>query len=515
MSQKTRYLVGYRHSAVVPKALADWVDAHVASSDDIDLVRELETGQRVLAMTEERAQELATSRTDLLIEEDQELEFFMPMPGLSPRVPSADKRPVRVEVVDEKTREPVDDVTIYCMGTDVTYKGVTNEDGIATVSVFETHMQHVIASPRNTYWSRMISAVEVEKGSQVRFALGEIPVPGGCSWTHLLLGVDQVSQSFTGRDIKVAVIDSGIADHQDLRPSGGRNTLDGQDPTTWNVDEKGHGTHCAGTIAALRNRGGVTGVAPDAETYALKILPGGRLSDLIEAINWCVDHKIDVLNISLGSPSDSVQLEVALVEAAERGITSVAAAGNDRTAVAYPAAYDSVIAVSAIGKLGTFPPDSDHNRKIGDFFSTDGELFFANFSNFGHEIDVCAPGVAILSSVPTGYASWDGTSIACPHISGLVALILEAYPEIRTGDGRQPYYVRQILADSAIDIGLPVELQGLGLPNAALALADAQYRRHQEERAWASLQHYAEAMLDRTKTVAREIEQQLAELETM
>lgn len=515
MSEKKRYLVGYRHGATVPKDIETVMDSFATEREGVRSVRKLKSGHFILEMTEEQASELSRKQPDLIIEEDKELELFLPMPGLMPRVPVEAEISLNVKVVDEKTDQPVSDSTIYCVGTEVTYKGITDKNGVAHVKVYETQLKHIIVSPRDKYWSKVIPSPHVEKNAQISARLKEIPVNGSYNWGHLYIGIDKVSQKFTGRGVKVAVIDSGIANHEDLKTTGGYNTLDGQDPKAWNIDEKGHGTHCTGIISAQQNQIGIIGVAPGAEIYSLKVFPGGKFSDLIEAINWCVDNYMDVISMSMGSRSPSAQIEQALMEANERGITCIAAAGNDGGQVSYPAAYESVIAVSAIGKLGTFPEDSAHTLKIGNIFGYDGEIFLANFSNFGHQIAVCAPGIAILSSVPTGYVSWDGTSMACPFISGLTALILEAYPEIRTGDGWQPYYVREIIRNSATDIGLHPEMQGAGLPNAEVALASAYSRREDEEQTLASYKEYMESLLERAKRCTRNIEQSLAKLEKM
>ena len=183
--------------------------------------------------------------------------------------------------------------------------------------------------------------------------------------------------------------------------------------------------------------------------------------------------------MSLGTTERSLGLENVLRDAYERGITVVAAAGNSSTSVSYPAAFRTTIAVSAIGRFGTFPEDSDHSRAVTDIVDWRGELFGAQFSNFGPEVEVCAPGVAILSTVPSGYSSPYGTSFAAPLVSALVALILEAYPWIRTGDARQPEYVRTILRRASVNLGMPPTLQGHGLPLATRSLAAATQTRPQ------------------------------------
>jgi subtilisin family serine protease len=215
------------------------------------------------------------------------------------------------------------------------------------------------------------------------------------------------------------------------------------------------------------------GTAPEAQIYSLKVFPDGHVSDLVEAVEWCIIHRMDVISMSLGSQAFSLVLANALRDAHERGITAIAAAGNDRTYVAYPAALPTVIAVGAIGRFGSFPDDSAHRLRIGSAMDWTGKLFAASFSNLGPEVGLCAPGVAVLSTVPTGFAAWDGTSMACPLVSGLAALILEAYPGLRTGDSSQPEYVRSVLQASCSDLGMPPFLQGYGLPSAPRALASA------------------------------------------
>ncbi len=515
MAEKKKYLVGYLDSAVVPHDLETMVDSFVTEQKGIKCIRKSKTGQRVLEMTEDDALKLAESREDLIIEEDLELEMFFAMPGLDPRVPTETELSLSVTVVDEQTKKGISDVTVYCVGDGVVYKGVTDKKGAVNIKVYESYLKRIIASPKDKHWSKVVPSPKVDEKKPINIKLKQISVDGNYDWGHSHIGIGKVSKRFTGKGVKVAVIDSGIAKHNDLKTAGGYNTLDGQDINAWNVDEKGHGTHCSGIIAAQDNQIGVTGMAPEAEVYSLKVFPGGRFSDLVEAINWCIDNSMDIISMSLGSKTPSIQIETALTEANERGITCIAAAGNNGGVVSYPAAYDNVIAVSAIGKIGTFPEDSAHALKIGDFFSSDGESFIASFSNFGPEIDICAPGVAILSSVPTGYASWDGTSMACPIISGLASLILEAYPEIQTGDEWQPYYVREIINSAAKDIGLPAEMQGAGLLNAETALASAYSQREYEDEILASNRSYLEEMLEESKRHTKNIEQSLEKLKAL
>ena len=165
----------------------------------------------------------------------------------------------------------------------------------------------------------------------------------------------------------------------------------------------------AGIIGATKDNGvGVTGIAPDATLVPVKVLDdsgSGWNSDVASAIVWAADADIDVLNLSLGGPSDPA-LKTAVEYALAKGSTVVAAAGNSRqegNAANYPAAYPGVVAVAATA-----------------FNDTSG-----SFSNTGSYVSVAAPGVSVLSTVNGGYAAWSGTSMATPYVAGIVALAQE------------------------------------------------------------------------------------------
>ncbi len=212
----------------------------------------------------------------------------------------------------------------------------------------------------------------------------------------------------TGKGVKVAILDTGIDyDHPDLRVAGGVNyagtTKDGSTyPADWN-DNYGHGTHVAGIVAARNNTIGVIGVAPDVSLWAVKVLGdtgGGYTSDIIQGLQWCTTHGIRVASMSLGGGNTS-SLKYACDRAYALGVLLVAAAGNNGGAVTYPAAYSSVIAVSAT---------DSYNRR-------------ASWSNYGPQIELAAPGVSIYSTYKNGtYATLSGTSMACPHVTGAAAL---------------------------------------------------------------------------------------------
>jgi len=213
-----------------------------------------------------------------------------------------------------------------------------------------------------------------------------------------------------GAGVDVAILDTGIdADHPDLVIAGGVNCAgniltDGSTkPANWN-DKEGHGTHCAGVVAARDNGIGVVGVAPEVRLWAVKVLAddrSGYISDVIQGIEWCVDNGIDIISMSFAG-AFSQALEEACDLAYDAGVLLVASSGNDAATVGYPAAFDSVIAVSAVN-------------------AGDG---LASFSCVGPEIELAAPGVDIRSTYrDDGYTVLSGTSMACPHVAGVAALV--------------------------------------------------------------------------------------------
>ena len=225
------------------------------------------------------------------------------------------------------------------------------------------------------------------------------------------MGVDQVWDGHTtGRGIRIGILDTGVdAGHRDLR----ENIAGGYDATghlDWN-DGNGHGTHVAGIVAAVRKNGtGVVGVSPESWIYAIKVLDNsgsGLTSDIIDGIAWCIHAGCQVMNMSFGSPSYNASLQEAIRVAYGAGILIVAAAGDGGSSIAvYPAAYDQVLAVSAID-----PSDQ-----------------ITAWSSYGSDVDFAAPGVAVYSTYKNdSYATLSGTSASSPLLAGLAALRIAVY----------------------------------------------------------------------------------------
>jgi hypothetical protein len=253
-----------------------------------------------------------------------------------------------------------------------------------------------------------------------------------------------------GAGVNVCVVDSGVAmGHPDLNANylGGWDFVNGDsDPS----DDRGHGTHVAGTILAEDDNSGVVGVAPAAKLLAYKILNAsgqGYFSDAILALQYCLAAGGQVANHSYGSQGDpGATVRDAFDNAEALGLVNVASAGNRTsvgttcTSIGFPARYASVIAVTA----------------------TTSSDAIASFSCRGPEAELAAPGASIVSTVPTGtcamcsstgYLSANGTSMASPHVTGVAALVIAAGIAETTGIKGIADEVRLRLQTTADDLG--------------------------------------------------------------
>jgi type VII secretion-associated serine protease mycosin len=238
-------------------------------------------------------------------------------------------------------------------------------------------------------------------------------------WSLQRILLDQLWAQATGKDVTVAVIDTGVdSSNRQLRSavaSGGKTYVDG--PATEDIE--GHGTRVAGIIAARPLKGtGFVGIAPAAKILSYRYTGGeekqGDSGTMSRAIRDAVAAGADIINISsdTANKEDNETLRNTVSYAVGEGVLIVAAAGNDgadgKFADTYPASYPGVLAVGA----------SDRNDERA-FFSQSGEF-----------VDVAAPGVGMVSTVPTnGQCTADGTSFAAPYVAGVAALLKDKHPE--------------------------------------------------------------------------------------
>jgi subtilisin len=259
-------------------------------------------------------------------------------------------------------------------------------------------------------------------------------------------------------DADVAIVDTGITAHPDLNIAGGYNCST-SDRSAWR-DREGHGTHVAGIVGALDNSFGVVGVAPGARVWGVKILNddgNGLISWYICGLDWILAQRdpndanrplFEAVNMSV--TKDGVDdhncgrtqwdaLHQAICRVVAGGITVVAAAGNNsRNAAAnIPAAYDEVLTVSALADTDGSAGGAGGNRCLS-WGGYDQDDTFADFSNYGADIDLIAPGKCILSTVPgPGYSYMSGTSMATPAVAGAVALYKSSRPDATPAEVRE------------------------------------------------------------------------------
>ena len=258
-------------------------------------------------------------------------------------------------------------------------------------------------------------------------------------------------------DADVAIVDTGIAIVPDLNVVGGYNCST-SNRTAWR-DVEGHGTHVAGTVGALDNGSGVVGVAPGVRLWAVKILDDngdGLLSWYVCGLDWiAAQHDpadptrplFEAVNMSVAKwGSDDANcgitnkdiLHMAICRLVASGVTVVAAAGNDAgsASMRVPAAYNEVITVSALADTDGKPGGLGGHRCLS-WGTYDVDDTFADFSNYGSDIDLIAPGKCIWSTIPGGYQYMSGTSMAAPHVTGAAALLKADRPGLTPAEVKE------------------------------------------------------------------------------
>ncbi len=453
-------------------------------------------GQGVLVarMTDQKAGALhQQGQGRLIVERDQYLGIMdtqLQPNFVTSTIPQSGPAFTAVVQVVGKDGAPLPDAEVSLFGSMLPATATTDASGHVTLTLFgesATSIRSLYVKPKSDYWSfyQRDPDISSDEPNVVGLkALSDWPSMAGfpraktLGWGQKAMRLDQLPSTYRGQGIKIAVIDSGAATtHEELnRIRAGFDIVNKRTtPNTWNEDTLGHGSHCAGIIGGAELNFGMRGFAPEAELHVCKLFPGGQVSQLIDALEYCIEKQIDVVNLSLGGAEPSEALEQQIQRAKRAGVACIVAAGNSGGPVQYPASSPNVLAVGAIGKLDEFPPDSYHAQTLTQNVDANG-YFTASFSCFGPQIGVCGPGVAITSSVPpNNYAAWDGTSMAAPHITGLAALVLAHHPEFqgpfRARSAERVERLFQLIRMSAhrVSQGDPTRI-GLGLPDAVVAV---------------------------------------------
>lgn len=335
----------------------------------------------------------------------------------------------------------------------------------------------------------------------------DVPNLGGNNWgADLVKAPEAWAKGYTGQGVVVAVLDTGVDyNHEDLKDNIWTNSKeitgngiddDGDgfidDVHGWNfvdnnndvLDKYGHGTHVSGTIAGENNDIGVTGIAYNAKIMPVKVLGddgSGSYTSISNGIYYAVDHGANVINLSLSGGSPDSTLEKALEYASSKGVIVVMAASNDSGfQPAYPARYADKwgIAVGAVNK----------NNNMADF---------SNKAGINSLTYVTAPGVDVYSTIPGNkYASYNGTSMATPHVAGVVALMLSANHSLTDAQ------VRQIVAETAVhDTQIPNFSLGNSSTNSSATTSNFSVTDYQDGSYGSSKVSTSQNQLDDSNTV--------------
>ncbi len=354
-------------------------------------------------------------------------------------------------------------------------KTKTNKFNLENLGRIEGTQIHLVNGPGNMSMDELIEALQGEDGIELaepNHPITTMHVPNDPYYSHqwnlTALRMEAGWQISKGNSsVVVAVLDTGfLLNHPDLRDNivPGYDFIENNGQALDKSPHFSHGTHVAGIIAAVTdNNTGVAGIAPNVSLMPVRVMDEkgqGSYASLIQGIYFAADMGAQVINMSLGGPAPSAFLQEAIDYALSRGSLLIAAAGNDRGNVIYPAAYPDVVGVGAIGP----------------------NLHRSYYSNYGYEMDLVAPGGdsryrngLIISTagryVPeTGreihnYQGAQGTSMAAPHVAGVTALIISQ-------GITDPDLVFQLLTRTTTPIAGP-EISpeyGWGLLNAAAAL---------------------------------------------
>ncbi|WP_128476177.1 S8 family serine peptidase [Halorussus pelagicus] len=302
---------------------------------------------------------------------------------------------------------------------------ISRKDGIKYAERNKTHQ--AFATPNDPRFSNQYAPKQVESPA---------------AW-------DEVS-GFGDSGVTIAVVDTGAQyDHPDLdgnyESNPGYDFVDNDsDPAPPSPSSEQHGTHVSGCAAAVVDDGtGVAGQGNSSLINGRALGPnGGSTADIADAVEWATDQGADIINMSLGGGGYTQTMKSAVQYAVNNGALPICAAGNSgASSVSYPAAYEECMAISAV----------DSNEQL------------ASFSQYG-DVDLAAPGVDVLSTVPTdSYAEFSGTSMATPVTSGVAGLTLAAW-DLNTSE------LRSHLKATAKDIGLSSNKQGAGQVNALNAV---------------------------------------------
>ena len=337
--RRSRFLIASVQAPGVQPFSAGGVVDLLSSIPDVEVVRRIEAprmlglqslegstpGVVVAEMADDKADMLARSGQGRFnVERDDRLHFALDPTVLPARlnpgvlVPSAAGFEATFEI--RGPDGPIDGAEVHLFGALFPAVGRTDSSGRVTLALageVPEDVRSLYVKPRSGHWDFWMTEPQIDADAVNPVTLRPIELPPAVEgaerpmgWGARAMGLHLLPRSMDGTGVKVAVIDSGAAQatHRNLSDLGPGISLIGDDAAAWSVDSIGHGSHCAGVVGGtVDETGGLWGFAPGAEIHICRVFPGGRFSDLIGAIDYCIENGIDVASMSLGS-SDGSQI---------------------------------------------------------------------------------------------------------------------------------------------------------------------------------------------------------------
>ena len=481
VGRKQRYLIGFRSLPGIGPLPGDPFIERVSQMDGVEIIRRLPASHgsqlrpmtpaaavpaiatlsetMVVRMDEQRGESLRLNAPPhVIVEPDAPLDYSdmvvpEPMSGRITVQAMPFPRPRReliFRILGEDDRPLANAViNLYgpgSYGLGIPVQAVTDSTGQASLqthAVEGAEMQAIYVRPAADHWERYIRNPSLDPGQVNVIRLSPLdrtsrsfPGERPYGWGQRVMKFDRVSTDWNGRGAKIGLIDSGCdTAHPLLRHVvRGVDLTRDKDPQSWKTDELGQGTHCAGIIAgAPEVSSDIIGCAPASEVHIFKVVPGGHISDLIEALSQCIERRLDIVQVGVSSQRFSELAAQKITEARMHGVACIVGAGNSGGAVQFPGNVPGVLTVSAVGKLGEYPQDTRHAQRALPQLIPYSGIYATNFSAWGPQVSLCAPGVAVVSSVPGGgYAAWDGCAMAASHVVGFSALLLSQHPMLQS-----------------------------------------------------------------------------------
>lgn len=393
-----------------------------------------------------------------------------PMPGATPKAAAASLK-ISLTVVSKTDGKPIPGAKVVAF-TDFANRigdgATTNNKGVVALSLGASSkkVERLYVYSEQGFWSALKRNITLKSGLKVEL------LPIDLTFTDCLRHFHGNSPVTAGRGVTVGVVDTGVGPHRDVTVTGGENTVTGETAGDFADNGEGHGTHVGGIIAAHGSPpAGIRGLAPGVSLRSYRVFGKGAAGasnfSIAKAIDRAVADGCDLINMSLGGGPADAALHSAIASARAKGSVVIVASGNDgRKPVSVPASDSLAIAVSALGRKGTFPAGTTQSGDVASPFGKDKANFIAEFSNVGPEIGLTGPGVGIISTVPgDNYAVMDGTSMACPAVTGAAAKLLAAEPALLAtsrDQARSDKIMHEVLK-AAVSLGFVPTLEGQGL----------------------------------------------------